>query len=136
MEINLGAGESNLNLADLSLRTLRMNTGAGQVDVNLGGTLEDFRLDTGAGEINLNLAHAWEQDTEGRINGGIGSITVLLPSSTGVQVTVRQGIGSVDAPGFTRDGNSYTNDAYGESEVTLDLTIEGGIGEVNLREGG
>lgn len=136
MEVDLGAGENNLDLADLNLRTLRMNTGAGAVDVNLGGTLESLRMETGVGEINLNLAHSWEQDLEARISGGVGSLTVLLPSDVGARVTVRQGIGSVDATGLTESGNTYTNDAYGESDVTLDITIEGGIGDVSLHVGG
>ena len=136
MRVDLGAGQNNLNLAGLNLRSLRMNTGAGEVDVNLGGALETLRMETGAGEINLNLANRWEQDMEAQISGGIGSVTVLLPSDVGARVTVRQGIGSVNADGLTRSGDTYTNDAYGESEVTLDITIEGGIGEVNLRVGG
>ena len=136
MEVDLGAGENNLNLSDLNLRALRMNTGAGRVDVSLGGALETLRMETGAGEINLNLSNRWEQDLEARISGGVGSVTVLLPSDVGARVTVRQGIGSVDASGLARSGDTYTNDAYGESEITLDLTIEGGIGDVNLHAGG
>lgn len=136
MQVDLGAGKSNLDLAGLDLRTLRMNTGAGQVEVNLGGTLETLRMETGAGEINLNLANRWQQDLQAQISGGIGSVTVELPSDVGARVTVRQGIGSVDAPGLSRSGNTYTNDAYGESEVTLDITLEGGIGDVTLRVGG
>lgn len=136
MEVDLGAGESNLDLAGLDLSSLRVGTGAGQVDVNLGGSLENLRMETGVGEINLNLANRWEQDLEARISGGLGSLTLLLPSDVGARVTVRQGLGSVDASGLTQNGDTFTNDAYGDSQVTLDITIEGGVGDVNLRVGG
>ncbi|GAH53814.1 unnamed protein product, partial [marine sediment metagenome] len=30
------------------------------------------------------------------------------------------------------EGNSYVNDAYSESEVTLSIKIQAGVGEINL----
>lgn len=136
MEVDLGAGQSDLDLVGLDLRSLRMNTGAGQVDVNLGGSLETLRMETGAGEISLDLANDWQQDMEAEIRGGVGSVTVILPSEVGARVAVQQGIGSVNASGLSQNGDTYTNDAFGASEVTLDISVEGGIGEVNLRVGG
>jgi hypothetical protein len=29
-------------------------------------------------------------------------------------------------------GNAYVNDAYGESEVNLNVDVQGGVGEINL----
>src|SRR3712207_7453120 len=34
--------------------------------------------------------------------------------------------------GLQKVGNAYVNDAYGESEVTLRVDIQGGIGQINL----
>lgn len=136
MEVDLGAGQSELDLVGLDLRSLRMNTGAGQVDMTLGGNLENLHMETGAGEISLDLANDWGQDMEAEIRGGVGSVTVILPSEVGARVTVQQGIGSVNASGLNQNGDTYTNDAFGESEVDLDISVEGGIGEVNLRVGG
>ena len=42
----------------------------------------------------------------------------------------------MNAPGFNQSGNTYTNDAFGESEATLFLNIEGGVGEINLELAG
>lgn len=135
MEVDLGAGQSDLDLAGLDLRSLRMNTGAGDVEVSLGGSLETFHMETGAGESNVNLANDWEGDLDAQIQGGVGSITVQLPSDVGVRVTVQQGIGTVNAGGLSQNGDTYTNGAFGESDVTLDITVEGGIGEINLNVG-
>jgi hypothetical protein len=35
--------------------------------------------------------------------------------------------------GLTQEGDVYVNDAYGESEATLTLDIEGGIGGITLQ---
>jgi hypothetical protein len=38
----------------------------------------------------------------------------------------------VNAPELTQDGNIYTNDAYGVSEVTLHVNMTTEIGFLNL----
>ena len=39
----------------------------------------------------------------------------------------------IEASGFTRDGDYYVNGAYGETEVTIDIDIDGGVGQIELR---
>jgi hypothetical protein len=51
----------------------------------------------------------------------------------GVRVDIDGGLGKVDAAGLARDGDVYTNNAYGESDVTLRIEIEGGVGRINLQ---
>jgi hypothetical protein len=58
-----------------------------------------------------------------------------LPSDVGVRIEVDTGIGSVDTNGLSKDGDTYTNGAYGESDVTLRINIEGGVGKINLDVG-
>ena len=49
-----------------------------------------------------------------------------------MRVKATAGLGSVNANGLTKDGDTYINSAYGKSAVTLNITISAGIGEVNL----
>jgi hypothetical protein len=134
MEVTLGAGENRLSLAELQVRSLALEAGAGEVTVDLGGALEDLDVQAGVGELEINLAAAdWTQNLTGNIAGGVGSTTLTLPGDVGVRVEVEQGLGSVNASGFSQDGDTYTNDAYGESEISLDLRIESGVGEVTLQ---
>jgi hypothetical protein len=49
-------------------------------------------------------------------------------------VNAEGGIGAVNAHGLKRDGDAYVNDAYGKSPTTIDMTIHGGVGEINLFE--
>jgi hypothetical protein len=112
LRVDLGGGTSNLELAGLSLTGL---------DVNLG-----------AGENTVDLSGDWAQDLDATIDAGAGNITVRLPKDTGVRVKAEAGLGTIEAPGLTKDGDVYTNAAYGESEVTLRLDLEAGVGRINL----
>jgi N-terminal domain of toast_rack, DUF2154 len=113
LKIDLGAGESRLNLAQIDLRSLS--------------------VDMGVGEMRLDLSGKHERDLEVSIDGGIGSGKIYLPRDVGVRVRVDGGIGSVDAHEFRKEGHVYMNDAYGKSPVTIDVSIEAGIGSIDLR---
>jgi hypothetical protein len=111
-EINTGAGESVLDLSSLDLTGLQLETGAGNVEVNLGG--------------------AWERDINASIQAGVGAISVMLPGEMGARVTVDTGLGGVTASGLDRDGEAYVNQAFGSSPYTLTLVIRAGVGGVEL----
>ena len=40
---------------------------------------------------------------------------------------------SSDARGLNKNDHIYTNDAYGETEITIDIEIDAGIGSIDLR---
>ena len=111
MKINLSAGPSNLALGALALTSLNINGGAGEITIDLTGT--------------------WRNDLDARIAGGLGDLHLTLPREVGVRIEVDPGIGVVDASGLTRDGNTYTNDAYGVSDATLRIHINGGVGNIS-----
>jgi hypothetical protein len=112
--------------------------GAGTSELKLGGlTLTHLEIAMGAGEMEVDLTGDWQHDLEALIQGGVGEITVRLPSNVGVRVEAQQGgIGEINAQGLKREGRAYVNDAYGQSDVTLRLRVNGGIGEINLISSG
>lgn len=134
MSVEIGAGRADLELGTLSLARLDVKRGAGEVNVDLSGASSLTRLEIGggAGQVTVDLTGDWGTDLDANIDGGVGEITVRLPRSVGVRVGVQLGIGQVNASGFTKDGDDYVNDAYGESDVTLRIDIGGGVGEINL----
>jgi hypothetical protein len=132
--VSLGAGESTLNLASVSIANLQLQSGASSTKVGLPAkSLTTLNVKAGVGEVTLDFTGDWQQNLSGIIQGGVGSATLLLPSTTGVRVTVTGGLGSVSAPGFQKQGNVYTNDAYGTTAVALALDVTGGVGEVKLQ---
>ena len=51
----------------------------------------------------------------------------------GVKAKAQGGLGKINAgEGLTKEGNAYVNDAYGDAYVTLNVDVEGGVGEINL----
>jgi len=67
-----------------------------------------------------------------RIEGGVGSATVRLPNSIGVRVHAEGGIGSINVRGLQHRGDYYVNEAYGTSPITMNVNVEGGVGEIRL----
>jgi hypothetical protein len=53
----------------------------------------------------------------------------------GVTVNAKGGLGKVEANGLKANGNTYTNDAYGNSPVTLTIDVSVGIGNIILEPG-
>jgi hypothetical protein len=134
MIIDLGAGRAHLNLGDLALTRLVVNGGAGEVNLDLASSqsLRRLTFNVGAGPANIDLTGDWAGDLDARISGGVGTITLRLPAGVGVMVGVDTGIGAVQARGLTKDAEIYTNDAYGVSDVTLRIDVDGGVGPVRL----
>ncbi len=134
MNIQLGAGRTNLSLGSLALASLDVDAGAGDVDLDLSGSqaLTQFDFQMGAGDITVDLTGDWQDDLDATVQGGLGEMTLRLPSEVGVRLEVNTGIGSVDTSGLSKNGNIYTNDAYDNSDVVLRLEIDGGVGQINL----
>jgi uncharacterized protein DUF2154 len=125
--------EWDIRLNDELPTDLVLQMGAGESDLDLDSlTLTGLDLQMGAGKTTVDLTGDYAQDFEASIQGGVGEATVLLPSEVGVRATAEGGIGKINAAGLQREGDSYVNDAYGDSEVTLEVDVQGGIGQINL----
>jgi hypothetical protein len=115
---------------------LNVELGAGKSELQLGSlSLTGLNIERGAGEIDLDLVGDWKRDLPASIEAGVGMLTVRLPKDTGVRVEVEKGIGIVNASGLKKEGNAYINDAFGKSEITLRIHIEAGVGMVRLEVG-
>jgi hypothetical protein len=114
LDISLGAGENNLDLRDVEVRSLK--------------------VDMGVGELRLDLRGRRSQSLDVNIDGGVGSAIVRLPEDVGVRAKVDGGIGSVSAPGFSKSGHFYMNAAYGRSPVAIDIKVDAGVGSIRFEQ--
>jgi hypothetical protein len=134
--VRLGAGARNewdVRLNDEVPTGLLVEMGAGESDLDLDSlTLTGVDLQMGAGETTVDLTGDYSRGFDASIQGGVGEATVMLPSEVGVRAKAEGGLGKINAEGLTREGNSYVNDAYGNSDVILEIDVEGGVGEINL----
>ena len=125
--------EWDLRLHDGTPMNLSVDLGAGNSDLQLAGlALTGLDISQGAGKSSVDLSGDWARDLAGTIDVGAADLTVRLPKDVGVRVEAAAGVGTINAPGLTRDGNVYTNAAYGVSDVTLRLRINAGVGGVTL----
>jgi hypothetical protein len=114
---------------------MNIKLGTGKMDLEMVGlSLTALEVEMGASRSTLDLTGDWASDFDANITGGVSSLTVRLPSDIGVRVEI-SGISRINASGLVKEGNAYVNDAYGKSDVTLDIFIEAGLGEVNLELG-
>jgi hypothetical protein len=112
---------------------LRIDIGAGASYLKLAGlSLSRFNLDLGAGTSTIDLSGGWAHDLNVRIECGAADITIRLPSDVGARVEIEAGPHPVQARGLVKNGEVYTNEAYGVSDVTLRIHVQAGIGSINL----
>jgi hypothetical protein len=134
--IHLGGDARNewdISLNDEVPTDLVVQMGAGESDLDLDSlTLTGVDLQMGAGKTTVDLTGDYAQSFDASIQGGVGEATVLLPSEVGIKAKAEGGLGKINAEGLQKVGNSYVNDAYGESDVNLSVDVKGGIGEINL----
>jgi uncharacterized protein DUF2154/cell wall-active antibiotic response 4TMS protein YvqF len=122
----------DIHLNDLASE-LQIHMGAGQGNLKLGGLgLTHLDLEMGAGQVNLDLTGDWKKNLEVNMQGGVGNAHIRLPKNVGVEVSVSGGIGSVNSGSLKKREGEYVNDAYGQSPVTIRVTVEGGVGSVEL----
>jgi len=112
LTIHTGASESQLNLAALDLTAVSIETGAGTTHIDLNG--------------------AWQHDLHAKITGGVGEITIDLPTEMGVRVNADTALVSLTTSGLTKSEDGYVNDAFSTSPYVLTLDLEAGIGSVVL----
>ena len=125
--------EWEIRLNDELPTDLLVRLGAGESDLDLDSlTLAGLKLQMGAGKTTVDLTGDYAQSFNSSIQGGVGEATVELPSGVGVKAKAQGGLGNIDAEGLERVGDAYVNDAYGESDVTLNVDVQGGVGEINL----
>jgi predicted small secreted protein len=126
--------EWDIRLNDELPTDLVVQMGAGESDLDLDSlTLKGLKLQMGAGKTKVDLTGDYAKSFDASIQGGVGAATVELPSGVGVKAKAQGGLGSINAgEGLKKVGDSYVNDAYGESDVTLNVKVQGGVGEINL----
>jgi hypothetical protein len=162
IDVRVGAGEGELDFTDLRVLNLDVDVGAGDVvlrfDEPNDATMEHLTLDAGAskieivgvgnaspetmrlqggvGDVSVDLTGDWSRSAEITIRAGAGALTLRLPRDVGVEVETRGGLTNVEAYGLRQMGNTYTNDALGETEVELRVDVTTGVGNVRLIEEG
>jgi hypothetical protein len=113
MDIKTGANESKLNLENLKVVDLKLQTGASSTEITLP---------------------ARAGFTRGQVEAGAASVDIRIPEWVGARIQVRGGlIGvTVDRHRFPRQGDVYYSPDYELSQNKLDLEIQAGVGSIKV----
>lgn len=115
LTLDTGAGTTVADLAELRVTALHVNSGVGATELVMPR----------AGGLS------------GTINGGVGQTTITLPGGVAARLTIHRGLGDVRVPdGYTRRGDSYESPGFSEAAPHVELTINGGVGELIIKRGG
>jgi hypothetical protein len=134
VNVHTNGGTWNLQLNPNVPMDLQVSTGVGKATIDLSQlNLTDLEVNSGVGEMTVTLP------AKGRLNAsiksGIGKTTVEVPRGMAVRIRATNGIGSVSVSGdFQHDGRDYVSPNFSSAENRMEIEVNGGIGEVQIRQ--
>ena len=113
LDVSLGVGEMELDLAELQLNSL---------DVNIG-----------VGDARLTLPASGSFD--GNVSGAIGQLVLIVPRGVGLRVHSGAALSSVNIPDDYRKADRvYTSPNYANAESKIELNLSQAIGSLVIQE--
>jgi hypothetical protein len=114
LDLETGASDARLDLTDLHVTDLRLQTGASATKITLPAS---------AGHTKV------------RINSGAASVKVRVPEEVAARVKVGGGLADiqVDKNRFPRVSGVYQSEGYATAENKVDIDIDTGVGSVSVR---
>ena len=113
-DINTGASDSRLDLEDLRVPDIRLQTGASSTHLTLPKSAGHTRVD---------------------IESGVASLSLRVPQGVAARIQVKGGLSGVkvDTQRFARSGSVYQSADYDSAANKADIYIQTGVGSVDIR---
>jgi hypothetical protein len=112
LHVDLGAGDSELTLGRINLRSLTVRLGAGDMTLDLRGTPARSYTVT--------------------VQAGAGDATIRLPADVGISASTTGLIGDSSVSGLEKRDARWINPRAEASTVTIDLQVQHAIGDLRL----
>lgn len=115
--------------------SLAFETGASDARLDLSDLrVTDLKLETGASSLNVTLP-ARAGHTRARIDAGAASVAVRIPPEVAARLRLEGGLASiqVDEARFPRAGRLYQSPDYETAENRIDLKVQAGVGSLRVR---
>jgi hypothetical protein len=113
LRLNTGAGDTRLDLTNLSVSAIRVDTGASNTEV---------LLPESAGETKVDL------------HGGANTIKLYVPQNVAARIQVQAVMSGVDVDmaRFPKLGGIYQSPDYDTAMNRVDVKFEGGVGSISV----
>ncbi|HTX79950.1 MAG TPA: hypothetical protein VMC62_09790, partial [Longilinea sp.] len=113
LDVKTGASENFLDLSDLKVTDLKVETGASSTRITLPA----------------NVAY-----TKAKIDAGAASVTIKVPENVAARIHVSSAIASkrIDTVRFPANGNFYETPGYDAAANKAEIIIETGVGSVEV----
>jgi len=112
LNVELGAGDSRLELGSLKLDSLIVSNGAGDT------------------EIDLRHYHGGPYHAE--IHNGVGDLTLRIDQTSNTRILMHQGVGDIDTSGIVQTNENYTTPGFNPALPVNEITVTQGIGSIKL----
>ncbi len=159
LALEFGAGQANLELGGLSLRSVDLSTGASETEVRFAapnrvraGTVrvaagasrlrmrglgnaraERFVLDGGVGEATLEFDGAWDRNASLSVDMGLGSLTLRFPRSLGVRIEKDSFLTRFSPAGMVRRDGAWYSRNWDQARHRLTVQIDAALGSINVQ---
>lgn len=113
---------------------LRIEAGAARTELELGDVLlRRLELQTGASETHVRLPAA-AGATEVRAETGAASLVIEVPAGVAARIRSRMALGTsqVDEGRFPRTADGYASVDYATAANRVDIDVQGGVGSVRV----
>ena len=114
LDLRTGANEARLDLSDLQVTDLRLQTGASSTELTLPA----------------NAGY-----TRAEVKSGAASVSITVPPTVAARIQARGGLADFnwDRQRFTRSGDVYQSPDYETAANKVEISVETGVGAVKIR---
>jgi hypothetical protein len=161
LDLDLGAAKGRVDLGGLRLTDASIKTGAADMEIEwdepnpeeldlldidagaaglrmekLGNAhFDQMNFTGGAGNFDLDFTGEWQDSARVSIETGLSNMTITVPSDVGVRIdTGDKALANVQVDGLRRRGSAWVNNAYGESEIELIISVDIGLSNLSIIE--
>lgn len=112
LKVELGAGDSRLELGSLNLASLAVSNGAGDTEID--------------------IRHYRGGPYHAEIHNGVGDLTLRIDKNSNTRILMHQGVGDIDISGIEQTDEQYTTPGFNPALPVNDITVTQGIGSIEL----
>lgn len=122
--------------SEIAFESIDVEMGVGTGDLHFGDVdVDNLDVHLGVGDMQVDLTGPRSRDLEAFIEGGVGRCVLTVPEDVGARVEIERGVTHLEVEGLRRGDGFYFNDAYGETDVEIRISVSLGVGQLVVRSG-